>query len=199
VRSLAQSRKKKILEEVHRKRRQRTLATVVIVAILVTVIVVAVFFIPRPGPNQVQLPPYLDHCVTGTPVYHSHPNLVITINGQGVIIPVTFDASCAQPIHTHDSSGVLHIESDQNQSYTLGDWFLLWGHWANDKTLSIFNSTQIFGNKVDGTHPIKMTVNGLQDSFDFQNLQFPRNAGTSTTCAVPGGGCQPFNVVITYG
>lgn len=196
---MAQSRKKRVLEEVHRKRRQRTLATVVIVAVLVAIIVAAIVFIPRPTPNPVQLPPYLDHCVTGSLAYHSHPNLVVTINGQGVVIPVTFDSSCPQPIHTHDSSGVLHIESDQNQNYTLGDWFLLWGHWAKDNTQTIFNSTQIFNNKVDATHHITMTVNGNGDAVDYQNLVFPRNAGTSSTCAVSGGGCVPFNVVIAYG
>jgi len=195
---LAQSRKKKILEEVQRKRRQRTLATVTIVAILVAVIVVALFFIPRPGPNQVPLPAYLDHCVGGL-LYHSHPNLVVTINGQGVVIPVTFDAGCPQPIHTHDSTGVLHIETDQDRNYTLGDWFLLWGHFDNDKTRAIFNSTQIFNNRVDATHHITMTVNGVGNTIDYQNLVFPRNAGTSSTCAVAGGACQPFDVVITYG
>jgi len=196
---LAQSRKQKVLEEVRRKRRQRTLATVIIVVVLVAVIVVAIVFIPRPGPNQVPLPSYLDHCVTGSLFYHSHPNLVVTINGQGVVIPVTFDGSCPQPIHTHTSDGVLHIETDQNQNYTLGDWFLLWGHFANDKSMAIFNSTQIFNNKVDGAHHITMTVNGVSDTVSYQNLVFPRNAGTSSTCAVSGGGCVPFNVVITYG
>ncbi len=183
----------------HRKRRQRTLATVLTVAVLVAVIVVAVFLIPRSGPNQVPLPPYLDHCVTGTLYYHSHPNLVVTVNGQGILFPVTFEGSCPQPIHTHDSSGVLHIETDQNQNYTVGDWFLLWGHFANNRTQAIFNSTQIFNNKVDATHHITMTVNGIGDTVDYQNLVFPRNAGTSATCAISGGGCQPFNVVITYG
>jgi len=82
------------------------------VAILVAVIVVAIFLIPRQPPNVVPLPPYLDHCVTGSLVYHSHPDLAITINGQAILFPVTFDSSCAQPIHTHDSSGVLHVETD---------------------------------------------------------------------------------------
>jgi hypothetical protein len=175
------------------------MATIAIVATLVTVIIVAIFFIPRPPPNAVQLPPYLDHCVTGPTVYHSHPTLAITISGQAIVIPVTIDDSCPQPIHTHDSSGVLHIETDQNVNYTLGDWFLLWGHWANSQTQTIFNRTQIFNNKVDATHNITMTVNGVSDTIHYRSLQFPRNAGTTTTCAVPGGGCQPFDIVITYG
>src|SRR2546430_252547 len=90
------------------------------------------------------------------------------------------------------------VETDQNQNYTLGDWFLLWGHAVNSQSQAIFNRTQIFNNKVDATHHITMTVNGANDTTDYQNLQFPRNAGTTADCAVPGGGCQPFNVIITY-
>ena len=195
---MAQTRKQKILQEVQRKRRQRTIASVVIVVILVAVIVVAIFFIPRPPPNVVLLPSYLDHCVTGSLAYHSHPNLAITVNGQQIVIPVTFDSGCPQVIHTHDSSGVLHVETDQSQNYTLGDWFLLWGHYANSQTQAIFNRTQIFNNKVDATHSLTMTVNGVGDTTNYQFLQFPRNAGTTADCAASGG-CQPFNIVITYG
>jgi len=186
---------------VQRKRRQRTVTTVAIVAILVTVIVVAILFIPRPPPNVVPLPDYLNHCVTGSLVYHSHPDLAITISGQAIVIPVTFDGSCSQPIHTHDSSGVLHVETDQNQNYTIGDWFLLWGHFANSQTQTIFNGTQIFNNRVDPTHHLTMTVNGVNDTTDYQNLQIPRNAvtGQNGCTPVPTQGCQPFNIVITYG
>lgn len=169
-------------------------------AILITVVIVAIFLIPRPPPNAVQLPPYLDHCVTGSLAYHSHPTLAITINGVAILLPVTIDASCAQPIHTHDSSGVLHLEPDQNQNYNLGDWFLLWGHWANDKKWATFNSTQIFDNKVDASHHITMTVNNVTNT-DYQNLQLPRNAsaGQYGCTPVPSGGCQPFSIAITYG
>ncbi len=90
------------------------------------------------------------------------------------------------------------METDQNQNYTIGDWFLLWGHWADSQTQTIFNRTQIFNNKVDATHSLTMTVNGVGDTTDYQNLQLPRNAGTTADCAVSGG-CQPFNIVITYG
>ena len=157
-------------------------------AIPVAIIVVAVFLIPRPTPKRVPLPPYLDHCVTGSLLYHSHPNLAMTINGQVIVIPVTFEPSCAQLIQTHGSSGVLHVETNQNQNYTIGDWFVLWGHRINDPTQAVFNLTQIFGNKVDSSHHITMTVNGVNDTTAYQNLQLPRNAGTSATCAVSGGG-----------
>ena len=183
-------------------------------AVLIAIIVGVVLFYPRGPPNPVQLPAYLDHCVSGAipNVYHSHPNLVITIGGVAQLLPLTFetgnDVGCARVMHTHDSTGVIHVETDQNVNYTLGDWFLIWGHWAGKTNTTIFNSTQIFTNKAGpGTgHNLNMTVNGSIDSnpsdfkggnpADFQDLWFPRNAGTSSTCAATN--CIPFNIVITY-
>src|SRR5207249_4775569 len=81
-------------------------------------------FLPHPPPNPVQLPPYLDHCVTSpNPFYHSHPHLVITISGIGQALPVTFetgyDPGCGRVMHTHDSSAIIHVETDQDVTYTL--------------------------------------------------------------------------------
>ncbi len=206
---MAQSRKQKVLQQVQRQRRQRTILTFTIVAILIAVIVVAVIFLPRPPQNMVPLPDYLSHCVTGSLVYHSHPNVVVTISGVGQVIPVTFDASCAQPIHTHTSDGVLHVETDQNINYTLGDWFMLWGHAVNNANTAILNSTQIFSYKAGSstTHTLKMTVNGNPDTnpgdfkdgnpTNIQNLFLPRNAGGGQNACTPGP-CITFNIVVTY-
>ncbi|MBO0887770.1 hypothetical protein J2P12_01575 [Candidatus Bathyarchaeota archaeon] len=200
-----------MLQNVQRQRRQRTIIGFAIVILLVAIIVGVVIFYPRAPPDPVRLPSYLDHCVLGSLVYHSHPNLVITISGVSQQIPVTFgsgfDTDCARVIHTHDSTGVLHVETDQDMNYTLGDWFLIWGHWAGSTTTTIFNSTQVFNNKVGSGHTLTMTVNGNPDMNPgdfkggnpsaFQDLMFPRNAGTSSTCAASSG-CQPWNIVITY-
>jgi hypothetical protein len=205
--SMAQTRKQRVLEQVQRQRRQRTILTFTIVAVLIVIIVVAVVFFPRPPPSAVPLPDYLSHCVTGSLVYHSHPNLVVTISGSGQTIPVTFDASCAQPIHTHTSDGVLHVETDQNMNYTLGDWFLLWGHAVNNANIAILNSTQIFTNKVGSGHTLTMTVNGSPDlnpgdfkdhnPANIQNLMFPRNSQSGANTCSPSP-CITFNIVLTY-
>jgi len=202
---MAQSRKKRVLEQVERQRRLRTILTFTIVAVLIAIIVVAIIFLPRPMPNPVNLPGYLSHCVTGS-LYHSHPTLVVTISGVGQTIPVTFDGSCAQPIHTHDSSGVLHVETDQDINYTLGDWFLLWGHAVSNANTAILNSTQIFTYKTGSGHTLNLTVNGSQDvnpgdfkdrnPANIQNLYFPRNAGSGQTCVVSP--CVTWNMVLTY-
>ncbi len=202
---MSKSRKQIVLEQVQRQRRQRNILTLVIAVVIIAVIVVAVVALPRPPPNPVGLPDYLSHCVVGRPppdtplVYHSHPNLTIIINGIFQPLPTTFSSSCQQPIHTHsDSQSVLHIETDQDRDYKLGDWFLLWGYWASNTRYSIFNSTQIFDNKAGpGTmHTLSLTVNG-QQSTQFQDLVFPRNAVTgAASCQTPP--CAPFNIVITY-
>jgi len=203
--SQKQTRKQKILGDVQRKRRQRAITTIAIAVALIAIIVGAIIFL-RPSPNPASLPDYLSHCVL-TSLYHSHPNLTITINGVNVpITPNTFTSSCAQPIHTHNEPGVLHIETDENRDYTLHDWFLLWGHALADPTHQIFNSTQIFSNKVYGNHYLRMTVNGVNDT-SYETHVFPRNAsptdgtaGTDSLCALAAGQtCVKDNIVITYG
>jgi len=200
-----QTRKQKIMEDVKRKRKQRALTTLIIVIALIAIIVIAVFFLPKPPSNPVLLPLYLSNCVTVSFSYHSHPNLSITINGVAVTLPTTFDQSCPQPIHTHDSTGVLHLEPGDDRDYHLSDWFLLWGHFASDPNLTIFNSTQIFTNKVDATHHLTMTVNGVNET-SFGTHLFPRNAaptggtGGIGLCSVAQGQpCVKDNIVITYG
>ena len=113
--------------------------------------------------------------------------------------PVTYNSGCPQPIHTHDSTGLLHVESDENRDYTLNDWFLLWGHFENNPTIAFLNSTQIWQYKVDATHRLTMTVNGQNYTATApQNYVFPKNSGTaSAPCSV--GNCQPNSVVLTYG
>jgi hypothetical protein len=196
---MSQTRKQKILGDVKKKRRQRTIASLTIAIALIAIIVLAVIFLRGP-PNNVTLPDYLSHCVNGSLFYHSHPNLTVTINGAGFPIPPnTFLGSCPQPIHTHAGEiGILHIETDQDRDYTVGDWFMLWGHSVNNATYTIFTSAQIFNFKTDSTHHITMTVNGSPDT-TFQNYKFLRNAGTASDCAVSGGACVQDNVVIVYG
>jgi hypothetical protein len=37
------------------------------------------------------------------------------------------DHPCISPLHTHDNSGVIHIESPTETSFTLGQFFSEWG------------------------------------------------------------------------
>jgi hypothetical protein len=60
--------------------------------------------------------------------YHSH--LDVIIDGQPVIVPpyigIDIKNRRISPLHTHDASGIVHIESPEPTTYTLGQFFTEW-------------------------------------------------------------------------
>lgn len=95
--------------------------------------------------------------------FHIHPNISIVVDGVVQTLPaqIGVNAGCMNPLHTHDTSGKIHVESPVKRDFTLGDFFAVWG-----KT---FNKDQILDYEVDETHVIKLTVNGIENQ-DFENL-----------------------------
>jgi hypothetical protein len=61
--------------------------------------------------------------------YHIHALLSIYRNGQRLALPDSIGrgSGCNYEMHTHDGSGVLHIETDVPKIFTLGQFFSLWG------------------------------------------------------------------------
>ncbi len=188
------------MDQVERQRRRnRVITLAAIVLIAVVAVTVVVYSLSAKG-NAVPLPAYLDRCVTGSLVYHAHPNLAIIINTTAFTIPagVGIQGACNKPIHTHATDGVLHVETDTAQDYKLSDFFVIWGNWANNAQLAIFNSTQIFGARAVAGHTLTMTVNGNPNS-SFQNYVIPRNSGsTADPCSQGLSNCVSINIVITY-
>lgn len=86
--------------------------------------------------------------------FHIHPYLTIIVNGATQTIPADIGVSlaCMHPLHTHDDSGEIHIESPQARDFTLGDFFAVWGE--------PFSATRILGYAADASRTITMTVNG---------------------------------------
>lgn len=75
-------------------------------------------------------------------VIHIHPRLNVTVDGSAVTVPsqIGIDSSLWKdhsldqygtpgfaPLHTHDSSGIIHVESTANRTYTLGEFLKIWG------------------------------------------------------------------------
>jgi hypothetical protein len=62
--------------------------------------------------------------------YHIHAHLTMYVNGQQFALPanigIASDQSCFYWLHTHDTSGVIHIESPDQRTYTLGTFFQEW-------------------------------------------------------------------------
>ena len=77
--------------------------------------------------------------------FHSHAHLAVFANGRrrtipygiGVVPPLVLTETAHGPfvadgaafywLHTHDTSGVIHVESPVLRTYTLGEFFDLWG------------------------------------------------------------------------
>jgi hypothetical protein len=63
--------------------------------------------------------------------YHIHAHLTIIQDGQERNVPAQIGVkdTCLYWLHTHDETGVIHIEapaSQKNHTYTLGDFFDVW-------------------------------------------------------------------------
>jgi hypothetical protein len=61
--------------------------------------------------------------------YHIHALVSIYQDGIRLALPDSIGrgGGCAYEMHTHDVSGVMHIETDVPKVFTLGQFFALWG------------------------------------------------------------------------
>lgn len=100
--------------------------------------------------------------------FHIHPHLQIIINGQNQVIPanVGIIGNCLHPIHTHDDTGKIHVESPVKRDFTLADFFAVWN--------KPFNKDQILDYKVDDQRIIKETVDGKEVQ-DYENTVLKDN------------------------
>jgi hypothetical protein len=62
---------------------------------------------------------------------HIHQHLVMLDHGRPVPIPPNVGQPagkrCIYWVHTHTPDGIIHIEAPLNRSFTLGDFFIVWG------------------------------------------------------------------------
>jgi len=150
------------------KRRERRFSLMVLAGVLVLLVAVGGIFL---GPSirksfepeaqaNITREQALGLCLKGHErlAMHIHQELRIIIEGREIVIPegVGLPLNCMQPIHTHDDTGTLHVESPYRYPYTLGDFFTIWG--------KPFSSQQILDCKADPTHRIVMTVNGVPNN-----------------------------------
>jgi hypothetical protein len=62
---------------------------------------------------------------------HIHQHLDLYVDGERVTVPaqIGIDAGGAfiSDLHTHETDGIMHVESPKPQSFTLGQFFAVWG------------------------------------------------------------------------
>jgi hypothetical protein len=88
--------------------------------------------------------------------YHVHAQLRIYINGKQTTVPANLgidpQGRFISPIHTHDTTGVVHMESTSYYPFTLGEFINIWG--------VLFNNNQIGQYKVGNGNVLQLWVNG---------------------------------------
>ena len=106
--------------------------------------------------------------------YHIHAELMLYQYGQQVAIPkaigimnptppqsgVVYGGSCFYHIHTHDASGIIHVEAPSQSSYTVGQFFNIWGMPLDASRVATFNG------------PVTVFVNGAQYGGDPRGIIF---------------------------
>jgi hypothetical protein len=67
-------------------------------------------------------------------VIHVHAHLAVFVDGAARsvpknigILPSVGGSPCTYWLHSHDDDGIMHVESPVTRSFTLGDYFDVWG------------------------------------------------------------------------
>lgn len=62
---------------------------------------------------------------------HIHQHLDIYVDGKKVTVPtqigIASDGSFLSDLHSHDATGIVHVEAPTVSSFSLGQWFAVWG------------------------------------------------------------------------
>jgi hypothetical protein len=110
-------------------------------------------------------------------IMHIHSNLNVTVNGKSLMVPNGIGINSTlwndhsldkfgterkttifgmvtpamSPLHTHDSSGTIHVESTEYRNYTLGQFLNIWGMPLEGSRVNLLingNSTDNYSNYV---------------------------------------------------
>jgi hypothetical protein len=116
-------------------------------------------------------------------VEHYHAHFTIYADGKKVVVPANMGLDTTNqvysPIHTHDESGVIHIEADTKDFRgTLGDVFDVWG---------VKFDKQCLGGYCDG---VKVWVNGKPND-QYGDLQLQSHDAVTIVAGDPPAGFKP--------
>jgi hypothetical protein len=86
--------------------------------------------------------------------FHIHSHLSILIEGEAVPVQANIGIreDCLFWLHTHSADGLIHVEAPDEQDFTLGQFFAVWGQPLSD--------TQILDQTVGPDQEMQVTVDG---------------------------------------
>ena len=171
-RQLARQRER---ERQIRNQRLRLAAFIVVPILLIALVALLVVTHQGPSTSNTGLHPANGQVVDGMScttseqlVFHIHSYLEIYANGQpvttppgvGIVAPAGSGAAalgsngslaCLYPLHVHETQpNIIHIESPIQKTYTLGNFFDVWGQQLS--------ATQVMGNTADSAHKLTFEV-----------------------------------------
>ncbi|HET8672596.1 MAG TPA: hypothetical protein VFL87_03105 [Thermoleophilaceae bacterium] len=92
--------------------------------------------------------------------FHIHAELFVYVNGKHVTVPANVgidpQGRFISPIHTHDTTGIVHEESEKPYPFTLGEFINVWGVY--------FTKNQLGAYKAGNGNVLQLWVNGKQDT-----------------------------------
>jgi hypothetical protein len=102
--------------------------------------------------------------------FHIHTKLIIMIDNRFYPIPANvgiIPEKCIYWLHTHDNSGLIHIESPIKRNFTLGQFLQIWKLFDNSDIVH-----DIAENKINGNISIHVNNNHNITSVgtDYSNL-----------------------------
>jgi hypothetical protein len=121
-------------------------------------------------------------------VVHIHQHLDIYVNGKHETVPASigiYDGQYLTELHTHDASGIMHVESPTKREFVLGDFFGVWGVRLNAKCV---------GGYCKPKTPWRIYVNGLNYPGDPAGLILKKHQ----EIAIVVGTTRPKKIPSTY-
>jgi len=90
--------------------------------------------------------------------YHVHAELKVYVDGKQTPVPADIgidpQGRFISPVHTHDTTGVVHMESTKFYPFTLGEFMNIWG--------VDFSDNQLGQYKAGNGNVLQLWVNGKQ-------------------------------------
>lgn len=124
-------------------------------------------------------------------VLHIHQHLDIYIRGQHVEVPaligiITSPSVLFAPIHTHDASGIIHVESPTQRDFSLGEFFDVWG--------VLFTQPCIGGYCNSGNERLQVFANGKVVTGNPRQLKLVKHAEIVVTFGTPDQIPRPYPI-----
>ena len=186
----ARRREEQLRREEERQHTARTkrITTFIIIGVVVLAVAGLVYLVVAQSqtPANAAYPPVDNVSCQSTEQggTHIHAHVTIYVNGQKTAIPANVgiapDGSCLYWLHTHDDSGVIHIEAPAGVSATFGNFLDIW----KQKFQQLGYSSQF-----SATAGWQVYVNGKPFSGDFHTI--PLQSHTLITLAYQSPGVQP--------